>query len=78
MNEFYTRDTNIELIKHKCVETFIEDFLDSQGSFNIDQETFAMTKSMEIKTFNWSEKTRKKPKNQFCLLKNNLFSRQKL
>lgn len=33
MNEFYSRDSDIEYIKHDCVEKLIGDFLDSPVSF---------------------------------------------
>lgn len=33
INEFYTRDHNVEYIEHDCVERLIDEYLDSANYF---------------------------------------------
>ena len=54
MNKFYSRGSDIEYIKHDCVEKFIGDFLDSPVSF---KEISDQIEVLKIKNVNFNKTT---------------------
>ena len=52
MNKFYSRGSDIEYIKHDCVEKFIGDFLDSPVSF---KEISDQIEVLKIKNVNFNK-----------------------